>query len=329
MPHFSAFTSFGLLEFSSAPSHAELFYDAQKTALGGQYDLSEGTHMEASIYARSMAMGVTRRLLQHAGEQQYPMRLVEMLPLREDEYGIVPAGTLDERRREVAARRMLPRGASRVAIETALDVLLGVDFIGYYTPTVVDSVLYPAALGDQPMNLQGPDVPRRLFRIEEQILVTGSPVTVRIAPIEPAIDVTDTLPEGYLAPADVLVVHPENDSMMERVTVESLDVEFDTEYYLTITATFTKVHPSGIVATTSPFPFWASTKRHNIIMLSASGAADQDTRRRVHELLSRALRGVSTWNIAGEGTPGSGVSGPFQVGVGQLGITTIGEIDVG
>jgi len=76
--------------------------------------------------------------------------------------------------------------------------------------------------------------------------------------------------------------------------------------------------------TTAPFPYWVSSKRHNVIVLKAAAAADPEKRRQVNELLGRMLRGVSTWDIAAESTPGH--AGPFKVGEGLLGVTPIGDL---
>jgi len=74
------------------------------------------------------------------------------------------------------------------------------------------------------------------------------------------------------------------------------------------------------------YPYWTSSKRHSLVVLTASAAADPEKRRKVHELMGRLARGVSTWDIAAESAPG--FAGPFRVGEGRLGMTPIGTVAV-
>src|SRR5262249_11391681 len=89
-------------------------------------------------------------------------------------------------------------------------------------------------------------------------------------------------------------------------------------------AQFALAHDDGVFVTTMPYPLWASTKRHALIVLTSAAAADPEKRRRVHNLMRKIARGVSTWSIC-DGGAGK-TNGPFRVGVGRLGVTTIGAV---
>jgi hypothetical protein len=111
--------------------------------------------------------------------------------------------------------------------------------------------------------------------------------------------------------------------MAEVVTVTSTGISLGTTDYRTLTATFTKPHPTGAVLLAGDWPYWHSTKRTALVVLSETAAEDPEARRKVNEQLARQAREVSRWQIAGGS---SGGAGPFKVGVGKLGVTPIGTI---
>ena len=320
---FSAFAPFGMWAFSSKPTHAESFYRAMIASMGnvpgssetkGTISTAPGTRMEAKIYADSMTLARARYTLEHAGAQMLPEQLTEMLPVREGELKIVPGyrETTDERRDTVAARLLLARGAAQSEVENALQTLLPDDFLLYRPTPIAEAVQWPAALGDQPQNLQLPTVPRKLIRLTMPISMgLGAPQNVTWEFVDP-----DN--QTPLLIGDEFVVDTGDLSVAEKVTILDLDIF--------LLATFNNPHASGAICTTAPFPIWTSTKRLNLIVLTGPAAADADTRRRVDEQLRRQLRGPSTWAIAGESSPGSSTVGPFTVGGGMIGITTIGLI---
>ena len=324
MPFLSAFTPLGLLTCSSTPSHAEKFYRAQVDLLGGQYRLDEGDHMEATIYARSICLGVTKRLLQHAGDQVVPAKAAECLPYREEEYGSFPTtyDSLAERRARLALYRLLPKQSTTVNVTTALRAILGDAFVGIRPTPYAEAVVEPANCGDQPMNLQRAESERKNIRILENVSIVGSQ-TVRYDSHDPnELRETGDLPRTKLIVGDVLVVDPASNLQIERVTVTAIGAIGS--LFRTFTGVFTKAHDADIPATTMPFPYWRSTKRHNLIVLTDAGALDAETRRKANEWCARLLRGVSTWSLAGE--TAAGVTGPWRVDEGIIGVTTIGEV---
>ena len=348
MPKLSCFTPLGLLKLSSKPSPAELFYWQMIAAVGEQFSTEEGTHVEASIYARAMACGRAQALIEHAGDQAWPSTILENIPAREAEYGIVPGpnDTITDRRAALAAARRLPRGAALVVLRELFGTLLGYeadggDFIGVRCTPSAEAVNHPASLGDQPMNLQPATVERKFIRVIDEVAGTfPGAYTLRYEGLDPNEldnpiyfdDESIPIPTTRLLVGDVVVVDAETNTRTERVTITA--VGFDTPggpdvTYRTLTATFTKPHAAGFSGTTAPFPLWASSKRHYTIVLTEAAAADAETRRKVNELAARVFAGVATWSIAGgEVVGGVGSAGPFTVGGGMLGVTPIGTVVV-
>jgi hypothetical protein len=317
MPLLSRFTPCGFLALSSRPSHAETIFRAMVRSQGDAY-ASGGPH-EAKIYAQAMGLARVQYALERAGNQQFAERATDFFDILEAEHGLVPRvdDTMAERTAELSARMLLPGGAAQSNVERALTELLGDDFVAYRPTTTDEMVLYPEDIGDSPMNLQAPNVVRKRLVITDAIS-TGLGAPQQVAYEETKTEAEDTA--LLAAEGDVLVVGP-GTATEERVTVTAISTVGDDHL---LTATFEQPHPPDTLAITAPYPMWTSTKRHSLIVLTADAAADAETRRKVHDLMRRIARGVSTWEIAAESGPGE--TGPFKVGEGLLGITTIGTI---
>lgn len=330
MPKLSAFTPLGLLRLSSAPSEAEKIYRAKVAALGGQLSVDDGSRMDAHLYAQSIGEAAARETLRQAWRECLPSGAFAMLPVREREYDVVsgPDDTIMDRRGVLAARRLLPVGCSQVNVENALRSALGDDFLVYRTTPESEAVDWPTAISATELNLQTPSVPRKIVRLWQPV-APGSQQVIYVIVTQPASPAP--APSEELLVGDTLLVQPENSMLSERVTVTDVQNVFGVRLFFT--ATFAKAHDQYCYATTAPFPQWISTKRHALIVLTASAAADPEKRRKVNELMARMAREVSTWAITdgvlapgGGPGPGSTTLGPFKVGEGKLGITTIGAI---
>lgn len=306
MPLLSCFTPTGMLTLSSEPSHAQPIYETMIASLGGAFKVTQGTHVEASIYARAMAFGELRYLLEHAGDQITAAGVDEMLGLREAEYDVVPgpSDTLAERRAVIASRKLLSRGARRESVEAALAALLGASFVGLRACTPAEIVNTPSTLGDQPANLQLPTVRRCLYRLTPAVSTgLGAAQTVAFTAVDP----TDAVP----LVGDVIVVEPEIDGIAERTRVEAVGAG-------TLTATFSNPHTAGCLVTSAPFPYWTGTQRASLIFVEDAAAIAPETRRKMNELLERIMRAPSTWAIV-QGTGSS--AGPFTLDVSPLDAT--------
>lgn len=291
MPRFSAFTPFGMLAFSSRPSHGETIYRAYVAALGGQYSTEPGSASEARVYANAMGLARARYTLDRARNQLDPWRTVELLPVREHEYGIIPGleDTVEDRQAAVAAKMRLARGCSRPELERSLLTLLGEDFVALRTIGIDDAEVFPSDPSQQ--NFADAFTPRKAVRISGRIFPGQRTLSYEAAdPHGPAV---------VLEPGDVLTVDPGNSGLVEVVTVEDA-----TE--AKVAATFLRVHEPGSYATTQPYPWWASTVRHVNAIVTDEAAVDPETRRKVTDLLDTVLRGVTTWGIIAESAETTG-----------------------
>lgn len=317
MPRFSRFAPLGLFRFSRRKPDAAAIYEASVANLGGQFSLEEGSYTEATLHARALGLARVRRRLRAAAEQRLPSRVSCLLPVRERELGIVPGpvDTMADRRAVLAARYLIPRGGTKRNIESALTELLGADFIAYVPTPVADAETYPF-LPSTAVHFALPSVARRVIRVIGPIL-PGYAIYPYETPPQPQDALT---PEAVdPVPGDVFVFSAGQVGLEERIPILSVDTTAKT-------VAINAFGPHGAVAIgfTHPYPAWRSTKRHSLVVLSASAAADPEKRRRVNELMQRMARTVSTWDIcAGSG---SSTTGPFTVGGGLIGITTIGAV---
>lgn len=324
MPRFSAFAPFGMLAFSSKPSEAEAIHGSIVASLGGDgtnYTIQPGSRADATAYAQAMGLARARLTIQRAGNQKFPSKVTDLIPNREEEYGLVPAATatISQRRAALVAAKLLPLGASQLVVENALRGLLGADFLAFRPTPTSEAVSWPANLGDQPQNLQAPSVPRKLFKTLDPVTAPG---TLRIRARQIAVPTAPGSNTNAPLFGDKLVWDPENDARTEVLFLETTTALGGGVWVLQ--CTFTSAHDPGVTVTTQPYPMWTSSKRHSLVILTNAAASDPEKRRQVDELMAKILRGVSTWSI----TDGSGglTGGPFRVGVGRIGITTLGSV---
>jgi len=282
MPRTSCFTPYGMLAYSSKPSHAKAIYDTLVEGVGDSLDTTPGCLEEARLYATAMVLASAQYQLDRAGNQRHPLKATELLGLLEKDYQIVPAAdaTLNDRRRELAARAKISKGNRRGAMEYALRTLLGDDFIEYRTvevPYVVASPSDPSAIGAYPP----PGTEKKTFRITQPVLSRGVPLTLSFQTIgssQPPV-------AGEIYSFDPDTRNPN----IEAVTL--LDVTGPN-----LTAVFRNPHEAGAVATNSN-PAWISNKRHVTIVVTLKAAVDPETRRKINEYIARAARSVTTWEV--------------------------------
>lgn len=324
------FTPHGLLKYINDDPTAKRLYDAIRLSFGSQNDAGvQLSTAPASFWddlaaTTSLAVGTATELLEKAWDQTLALRCSDLIAEMESEYGITPSpdDRLLDRQRVLAARKRLGAGNNRAEVQEALKVMLGDAFHNVRTTQPAERQVYPAALGDQPQNLQPEYVQRKLVTLPGANLSTDLGVAKTVVYV-PVLPLPDADGEQVLVGGDRLVVEPENLDACE--TVEILDVGTDGSD-LTLTAVFSNAHMPGCAAHTFPFPLWVTTQRRILVVLAASAAADPETRRKVHELLERMLRTVTTWDIAG--LSGVDTIGPFRVEEGMLNVTTIGQYAV-
>lgn len=294
---------------TSLRPRARAFYDAMIASYGDALATSEGTHLEAVIFATARAFGVAAKIIGRANNAIFPSRMYEVLEDREQELGIIPpaGATITERCAVLKSRLAFTTGVTGTALRNALLVILADDFLGLYNDTPATAQTFPTTIAGKELNLVAPTTPRKILRLTEPVLFTGSPVSISYEMIRGDIRSTNLLA------GDRLAVDCGQLGLEETVVVSSVVENF-------LTATFQVAHSAGAVCTTAPYPAWRSTKRHTLIGLSTSAATDPQTRRAVDEELERRMRAVSTWSICDS-------SGPFKIGIGLLGVTPFGAVE--
>jgi len=311
MPRPSAFNS---THFSSRLPHSHLIYLEMVKALGNGENYTEefNSLAMARVYANARAFGRCKYTLERSGSQFHAKKTLELLPTLEREYGIVPppGASIEERRSDLTVAMRIARGARVSNVVAVMSELFGADFVAY-APTAsadaVDSTADPAAVGLYPQ----PGTPRSVLRLMSSIVTLNQAITVRAKVLISGTGTVSPLRDG-----DKFIVDSGSLNRCEAVTATA--VVFDGDE-LRITAVFTKPHTAGVKLATGRHPMLSTTKRHNLLVLSANAAADASQRRRENRAANRTFRGVSTWSVADS-------SGPFRVGVGRLGITTIGAV---
>lgn len=294
---------------TSLPPRARRFYEAMRAAYGDELDTSDGSHLEAVLFATARALGVAQKMLDRGGNV-LASKMYEQLEDREAELGIIPGpnDTVVGRADELRQRLALPTGVSEVALRNALAELLGADYVGLLITTAAAAVWYPTGITGKELNLRAPEIPRKLVQLTGAVSFVGVPVSVTYDLLR-----GDSRGTALLA-GDMLAVDCGALGLEETVEVESTaDGSF--------TATFQLAHSAGAVCTTAPYPSWRTSKRHTMVGLTAEAASNGETRRRTNEHLARRMRAVSTWDV----TDGDG---PFKVGTGLIGITPIGDVEI-
>lgn len=293
MPHCSAFTPCGLLKLEDAEPLAEAIYRTSVASYGGQLSTEEGSRLDAHLYAQSIEIAAARTTLLQAGAEVLPSGVLSQLAEREREYGVIPSpgDTVSDRRGVLAARKLLPIGPTQTNIEIALQAAVGDAFVEYRTTTTAAATKWPTTASDPALLFAAASTPRKLVRLTDAVMPGAQTVTYADVPVP--LSPQPTPPTDVLV-GDVLLVDPGNSGRSERVTVTGVGVG-------TFTATFVNAHDLGALATSGSYPQWQSTKRHALVVLTAAGAAAPETRRKVHDVMARAARGVSTWAITSGG----------------------------
>lgn len=323
MPLCSAFTPCGQLELSSKPSMAESVYRAMVSNLGGQYDLTVGGHEEATVYARARSIARGMQAQRRAGNNALPLKCIELLPLQEAGYGIVPGetDTLLARQQALAAQMLISRGAVNENVEALLRAIVGADFVAYRMLLDSEVATWPAdpSVGPGTFLREGGATQPKYVKFTDPVTTVGVPITVYYT----ALDTTQG--PVVLAKGDVMTVQLENLGLSERVTVASVGSDAAGLWF---TATFTNPHDIGASAIVGSVPVWISTRRFALIIVKTASALDAEKCRRIDEMMGRVARGVSTWAIVQPSSPGATTIGPFTLDSSPLGAVPVGTLDI-
>lgn len=311
---FSAFAPFGLGGFSGRVPLARRLYDALWANLNGAgraENFARGGYTDARVFATAKALARWLTAARKLDAQLRPETVLELLAAREDEHGlVVPVGaTLAERRAALQVQMRLGLGGSYGNLRQALEDTLGDAFVELRQLPTGSLVNVPADPTTGPGYFIEPQIPRRLFRLRDNLTVLGDHV-VAILHLDGSVPTDDELPLQF----ETFVVEPEHNVLRERVEIQAIGT--DSYGNCLLLANFTKAHHAGALLSTQPWPFWLSTRRHWLVRLTPEAALDAETRRRADELMHKLVRGVSTWSLLGN-------DGPFEIDVSPLGVTPL------
>jgi hypothetical protein len=136
-----------------------------------------------------------------------------------------------------------------------------------------------------------------VYRTTTPIATLGSPISVGFARVAGDLTPLHAGRTAFIDAGD----YGRNESFMVASVVGS-----------TLTATFARPHNPGVLFSTGRAPNLASTKRHNLVVLSATAIENAETVRKVNRVMRKLLRGVSIWQLARPSGPGT--TGPFTIG---------------
>jgi hypothetical protein len=324
MPVLSAFTPCGALACSSVPSRIEQFYRQLPTLWGSELDFTPGvaTYDEAKLYAVARMLGLALGELEHAGNQAYPLRAYDLLPLLELDLLLTPGplDTVQARQSAVAAAELLPRGEIASNVTNALRTLLGApNFFAYvrapggnYTTVNIG-------------NFADVRVQPRLVQLVDPTVASGT-VWVGYRNWDASV-VTPVL----LNPGDRVVVDAGNSATGETVTVIAVSgsTQMNTmpgsNYFQ---AAFAHAHGVGAPALAGNYPLYWGTGRLSLVVVSAATANSGAVRVQANALMARLTRAVEQFAIVqpSSTTLTGGTVGPFAVGL-PMGISTVGTIN--
>jgi hypothetical protein len=310
VPQFSAFTPYGMLEFSSRPSHGEVIYKDMLRNAGVDENVDPSGNLASELYADAMLSARVLYTLERAGNQADPRTAQEKLAQLEFEHGVTPPpnATLGERRRELARIRRLNNDGRFGTISQALVELLGDNLVKYRTVRIDE---LPPTAGDTPPGalLVESNTPVRIIRTLTQVSVTGTATPVKTQ------YVTGSLTQ--LVTGQKVLISPSDNSRAEVVEVASVTSDG-------FTAVFSKPHDAGVLVTTGQHPIVQSYKRIHQIIVTDPNHIDTDTRLRVAETMRRAVKGTAIWQLMGESTAAQ--AGPFRTDEGLTNTTPIGIV---
>lgn len=321
----SQFAPHTLLQMKAGKPAAELLHASivQLFTDGSAFALSKelGTFVDCFAFAFARVLAKLQLRTHKLDREHLAVGAWELLPALEEEFGLRPGpeDTLRQRRAALLAAMRVALGSRRNVLEQALSDLLGDDYIGIHVHSTADVVIWPAALGDSPMLLALPDAPRKLVSLPFAVSTgLGAPQLVAYEPVDP---IAGDLSEGTLVPGDQVVVGVDNLGLAETVFVEAVEEPVDEDDYPKMQVTLDNPHDPGALCASMPFPAWGSSQRHVFVVLDEAAALDAETRRKTHELMARAVTGVTTWSI-------SPASAPFQAGPLTLDDPVLGRIDM-
>lgn len=314
MGQLSAFTPFGLFDFSDDPSPAELYYDAMGRQLSPAFDLTIGTYEEAKLFARAIMFGCARAQNQAANNQRIPSRVHDKLPTWERDYRIIvePSWSPDTRRAMLVSRVLLMHGSREEALFTELTAILGSNLYKIRATQPSERVVWPSpdptGVGTFPVA----DAPLVYGRILDPVPFPGVSVTVHF----------EAVGDLYPTVGQKLCFEPEINVLTEAAVVTALARSVSgLQHYDLMTVLFTKAKDANSWFA-SAMPLWQSSQRVLQVIVKPVAAHNVETRRKIHEAMARHCKTTTEWEII-ESADGV-TTGPWVVNVAYVGSTAIG-----
>lgn len=304
---------YGMLFLGAKPSHAETIYASLQAATEVAASTEEGTHIEASNYARALLYGGARMALQ-AGAAQYlePENATDGLADLAVLYGSPEpsSGSAIDLRAAIIVKRLITRGSRAESLITILTALLGTNFVKVRRVKATEFLTNTSSPGTVGA-YNDPARPHFFWKLARSIVVLNEPFTVGISAV--GIDAT-ALPTA----GDILCVEPENFGQAEAITVSAVD-----PIARTMTATFTRSHDSGCALLTHA-PVLASTQRTLLIGVTPAVTGNISLLKQTIALVNQVVRGVTEASVV---TCADGLTaGPFMAGVTGCGTSPIGSV---
>ena len=320
----SAFAPHGLLQLKGGTSAAqalhasivELFSDGSEFALSTEL----GSFVDCLAFSLARVLGRLQLRQQKLDRERLAFGAYELLGALEEEHGLTPAfgDTIPQRRAALLAAFAAAQGSRRAALEQALGDLHGDDYVGLHVQSTAEVSIWPSSLGDSPMLLAVPEMPRKVVRLPNAVSAgLGAPQYIAYIPVDPAPTDPD---EHTLLVGDQIVVGVDNLGLAETVEITDVEQSGEGEGSLLFEATLSKAKDPGTIGAAMPMPAWGSSQRHLIVVLSETAALDAEARRKTHVLLGKMVTGMTTWSIC----PASAAA---QAGPLTLDHTTLGRLD--
>ena len=243
-----------------------------------------GQRSEAWMYATAMLLARARYAVQRAANQMNPRKVVELLPVREWEYHLVPGrtATIPDRQHALAARVELAKGARYTAVTEALTAAIGDDFLCYRVGKPGELQTWPSIPATGPGVFVGLGKAASIVRLTTPVSVLGT-ATVNYEPLVPNSG-------AVIQVGDTVCASANNIGLAEKVFPTAATAS-------SFTAFFTKSHDIGDVCTNGYFPVWKSTQAHVVVVVTPAAALDPEKRRKVDRVMAEVMRGMVIWDI--------------------------------
>jgi hypothetical protein len=329
VPQPSAFTWCGAFDLSDRPTHIQELYELLPALWGTEIDFTEiGSEDELKLYATAVVLGSAMYELEHAGNQGDPLKVYDLLPILEQQFGLTPGAkdTVQMRQAALAAAELLPVGCIGSNVVNSVKTIVGAANFKAIVPSpeAPTPTVFPTSPGTGPGQFRDVRVQPRFVQLVDPVASAG---TFWCA--YQNLDLSIATPTLLLT-NDKIVVGAGNTAQMEPVTVLATSTQVQplcTPGYSYFQAAFLNTHDVGAPIVTGSFPYWWSTQRLTYIVLSAVAATNRPLRAKIDALLTKIMRTVDIWAIvqATTTTSSGGTVGPLLVG-GAMGTQPIGSI---